>query len=59
MNSMSLKNKCKNIAKEKNITVNEVLQNYMFERLLERIARSKYRENFILKGGFLLSSMLA
>lgn len=58
MNSVSLKSRAKNIAKEKNITVNEVLQNYMFERLLERISISKYQQNFILKGGFLLSSIL-
>ena len=30
----------------------------MFERILERISVSKYNENFILKGGLLLSAML-
>lgn len=30
----------------------------MFERILERLANSKYRENFVLKGGLLLSSIM-
>ena len=30
----------------------------MFERILERISVSKYQENFILKGGLLLSALL-
>ena len=35
----------------------EILQRYMFERVLERISISNYRDNFILKGGLLLSAM--
>jgi len=35
----------------------ELLQRFMFERLLERISVSRYNDNFILKGGLLLSSM--
>ena len=30
----------------------------MLERLLERISVSKYKDNFILKGGMLISAML-
>ena len=30
----------------------------MLERLLERISISKYKDNFILKGGMLISAML-
>ena len=30
----------------------------MFERFLERLSKSKYKDNFILKGGFLLSSIM-
>lgn len=41
-----------------NITPNEVLQNYMFERILERLSVSQYKNNFILKGGLLLSSIM-
>ena len=33
------------------------MQNYLLERLLERIATSKYRQNFIIKGGFLISAI--
>lgn len=56
--AQSLKDKSRNIAKEKNITVQEVIQNYMFERIIERLSKSKYKNNFILKGGFLLSSII-
>ena len=57
-NAKSLMDKSRNIAVENNITTNEVLQNYMFERVLERLSVSKYRNNFILKGGLLLSSIM-
>lgn len=57
-NVASLKDKSRNIAKESNITIQEVMQNYMFERILERISISKYKDNFILKGGLLLSSIM-
>ena len=51
-NAMQLKAYVKNLAKEKNISAQIVLQNYMLERLLERISVSKYHDNFFLKGGF-------
>ncbi len=57
-NAMSLKALVKNIAKEKNISAQLVLQNYVLERLLVRIAASRYKDNFILKGGLLISAML-
>ena len=57
-NAKSLMDKSKNIAMKNNITTNEVLQNYMFERILERLSVSKYKNNFILKGGLLLSSIM-
>ena len=34
------------------------MQNFMLERLLERISVSKYKQNFILKGGFLIAAMV-
>lgn len=49
--------KAKEISKEKNIDYYELLQMFMFERILERISVSKYNDNFILKGGLLLSAM--
>lgn len=57
-NAMQLKAHVKNLAKEKNISAQIVLQNYMLERLLERISISEYHDNFILKGGFLLAAMV-
>lgn len=57
-NAKSLIDKSKNKAVQNNITVNEVLQNYMFERILERLSISEYKNNFILKGGVLLSSIM-
>lgn len=50
--------KIKNLSKQYKITQNEILQNYMFERILERLSVSKYKYNFILKGGLLLSSIM-
>lgn len=55
---MQLKAIIKNMATEKHISAQLVMQNYMMERLLERVAMSKYRENFILKGGFLIAAMV-
>ena len=57
-NAMSLKAIINNIAKENKISAQSVLQTYMLERLLERISISKYKDNFILKGGMLISAML-
>ena len=53
-----LKDRIKNLAKENNLPANAVLQNFMMERFLERIAVSRYRDNFILKGGFLIAAMV-
>lgn len=57
-NTNSFKAIINNIAKKDKIAAQAVLQTYMLERLLERISISKYRNNFILKGGLLISAML-
>ena len=57
-NAMSLKAKIRNIAKKKNIPAQVILQNYMFERLLVRLAQSEYREKFVLKGGMLVAAIV-
>ena len=44
--AMSLKAKIRNIAKQKNIPAQVILQNFMFERLLVRLSASKYKEKF-------------
>ncbi len=55
---MSLKARINNISKAKKVAPQAVLQTYMLERLLERISVSKYKDNFILKGGMLISAIL-
>lgn len=57
-NPMQLKAFIKKKAAEKNISAQLVMQNYMLERLLERISLSSYKHNFILKGGFLISAIV-
>ena len=57
-NVMSFKAIINNIEKENKVSAQSVLQTYMLERLLERISLSKYKDNFILKGGMLISAML-
>ena len=57
-NAMQLKAVVKNMAKEKKTSAQLVLQNYMLERFLERVSLSSYRESFIIKGGFLIASMV-
>jgi len=49
-----IKNKSKNTGTPANV----LLQTYMMERLLERLSLSSYRDNLILKGGFLIASMI-
>lgn len=53
-----LKGAIRNISKQKNLHAQEVLQIFMFERILERLSLSPYKKNFVLKGGLLISSMI-
>lgn len=53
-----LKSAIRNIATKRNLKPQEVLQMFLFERILDRLSASKYRDNFILKGGLLISSMI-
>ncbi len=57
-NAMSLKAKIRNIAKQKNLPAQVILQNYMFERLLVRLAKSEYKDQFVLKGGMLVAAIV-
>ena len=52
-NAMQFKAIIKKTAKDKGISPQLVMQNYMLERLLERISLSDYRDKFIFKGDFL------
>ncbi|HRR02835.1 MAG TPA: hypothetical protein P5286_08025, partial [Treponemataceae bacterium] len=45
---MSIKAKINNYAESNNVTSQTVLQNFMFERFLERLSKSKYQDKFII-----------
>ena len=53
-----IKGAIRNISKEKGVNPNSLLQMCLFEGILEKLSKSKYRENFILKGGLLISSLI-
>lgn len=57
-NSMRLRAKINSYAKSRGIMPQVVLQNYMFECFLVRLSKTRYSENFILKGGILVSSIV-
>jgi len=56
--AMGLKAKIRNLAKEKDMSAQVILQNYMFERFLERLSKSDYKNNFILKGDMLIAALV-
>jgi predicted nucleotidyltransferase component of viral defense system len=56
--AMQFKAKIKNMALENHVPAQAVLQNFMLERLLERISISKYKDKIILKGGMLIASLV-
>lgn len=53
----AVKDKLRNISREKNIDFSSVMRFYMYDRFVERLSKSKYKDNFILKGGFYLSKL--
>lgn len=53
-----LKGQIRYFAKKRNLQPQEVLQMFLLERILERLSKSPYKNNFILKGGLLISSMI-
>ncbi len=55
--AQSVKDKLKNISREKNVDFNSVMRFYMYDRFVERLSKSKYKDNFILKGGFYLNKL--
>lgn len=57
-NAMSFKAKIKQVAREKKITTQQVQQFYLIEVFLEKLEKSTYRNNFILKGGYLIGGIL-
>ena len=57
-NAMQLKARIKNAAKEAGIPAQAMMQNYLLERLLERLSGSRWRDNVVVKGGMLISSLV-
>ena len=57
-NAMSFKAKIKQLAKESKLTTQQVQQQYLIEVFLEKLAKSKYKDNFILKGGYLIGGIV-
>ena len=53
-----LKDKVKNLSGGNSDIAQTLIRNYFMERFLERISLSKYRDNFILKGGMLVASIV-
>jgi predicted nucleotidyltransferase component of viral defense system len=56
--AMSLKAQIRNLAKKRNVKAQVLLQNYMFERFLERLSLSEYKDKFLLKGGMLIAAIV-
>lgn len=56
--SEQIKGAIRNISKNKGVNPNSLLQMFLFEGILEKISKSKYNKNFILKGGLLISSLI-
>ena len=53
-----LKAKVRNLSGGDSKKAQVLIRNFVMERFLERITMSKYRENFILKGGMLVSAVM-
>ena len=53
-----IKGRIKSVAKQNNADARTLMRIYMMERFLERLAESEYRDNFIIKGGILVTAMI-
>lgn len=53
-----LKDKIKNLSGGNSDVAQTLIRNYIMERFLERMSLSEYRNNFILKGGMLVASIV-
>lgn len=56
--SRQVKDLIRNLSKERGVNAQLLLRNYLFERLLERIAHSDFSQHFVLKGGVLIASII-
>jgi len=55
INKDSLRSKVNKLANDKSVSPNVILQQFFFDAFIKRLAKSKYLNNFVFKGGFLLS----
>ena len=53
-----LKGRIKSIAAKNNADARLLMRIYMMDRFLERLSESEYKDNFVIKGGILVTSML-
>ena len=58
MNKAKLTALCHKVSKEVGLSFNAVMLYYFLESILKKLAESRYKESFIFKGGFLLSSVV-
>ena len=56
--SEQIKGAIRNISKKTGVNPNSLLQMCLFEGILEKLSKSKYSKNIILKGGLLISSLI-
>ena len=56
--SRQLKDKIKNLSGGNSLKAQTLIRKYVMERFLARVAQSKYQNNFILKGGMLISAIV-
>ena len=53
-----IKGKIKSVAQKNHADARTLMRIYMMERFLERLAKSEYRDQFIIKGGILVTAMI-
>ncbi len=58
MNKQKLISLCHKVRKKTNLSFNSIMIYFFLESILKQLANSKYKENFVFKGGFLLSNVV-
>lgn len=58
MNKQKLRSMCMRVSKETGLSFNAIQTHYFLEKILEKIANSNEKNNFVFKGGFILSNVI-
>lgn len=58
-NANSFKAKIKNMGKDRGIPAQQLQQNFLIEQVLKLIAKSSYKDSFIVKGGYLIGHLIS